>query len=39
MFLKLSGRLCDPIIEFEINSNRPDCFSVRGLGREVTVWF
>jgi len=29
--------LRDDIIEFEITSNRPDCFSVEGLGREVAV--
>ena len=29
--------LKEDIIEFEITSNRPDCFSVEGLGREVAV--
>ena len=29
--------LKEDIIEFEITSNRPDCFSIEGLGREVAV--
>lgn len=28
-----------PVIEFEITSNRPDCFSVEGLAREAGVSF
>lgn len=27
------------VIEFEITSNRPDCFSVEGLGREAAITF
>ena len=30
-------QLKEDIIDFEITSNRPDCFSVEGLGREVAV--
>ena len=29
--------LKEDIIDFEITSNRPDCFSIEGLGREVAV--
>ena len=29
--------LKEEIIEFEITSNRPDCFSIEGLGRETAV--
>ena len=29
--------LREDIIEFEITSNRPDCFSIEGLGRETAV--
>lgn len=29
--------LKEDIIEFEITSNRPDCFSIEGLGRETAV--
>jgi len=31
--------LDDKSVEFEITSNRPDCFSVRGLAREVAATF
>lgn len=31
--------LNDPIVEFEITSNRPDCLSVYGLARETAVTF
>lgn len=31
--------LDNPIVEFEITSNRPDCFSVIGLARETAVTF
>ncbi len=31
--------LDDPVVEFEITSNRPDCFSVIGLARETAVTF
>jgi phenylalanyl-tRNA synthetase beta chain len=31
--------LDDPVVEFEITSNRPDCFSVIGLAREASVTF
>jgi len=31
--------LDNPVVEFEITSNRPDCFSVIGLARETAVTF
>ena len=31
--------LDNPIVEFEITSNRPDCFSIIGLARETAVTF
>ncbi len=31
--------LCDVKVEFEITSNRPDCFSVLGLARETAATF
>jgi len=31
--------LDEPVVEFEITSNRPDCFSVIGLARETAVTF
>ncbi len=31
--------LRDPIVEFEITSNRPDCFSMIGMAREVAATF
>ena len=30
--------LKEDIIDFEITSNRPDCLSIEGLGRETAVW-
>ncbi len=29
----------DPVVEFEITSNRPDCFSIIGLAREAAATF
>lgn len=37
--IKKALGLDDPIVEFEITSNRPDCFSVIGLAREAAVTF
>ena len=31
--------LDNPVVEFEITSNRPDCFSIIGLARETAVTF
>lgn len=31
--------LCDDIVEFELTSNRPDCFSVIGMAREAAAVF
>lgn len=31
--------LCDDVVEYEITSNRPDCFSVIGLAREAAATF
>ncbi len=32
-------QLCDDVVEFEITSNRPDCFSIIGLARESAATF
>ena len=29
--------LKEDILDFEITSNRPDCFSIEGLGRETAI--
>lgn len=31
--------LCDDVVEFEITSNRPDCFSIIGIAREASATF
>lgn len=32
-------QLCDDVVEFEITSNRPDCFSVLGIARETAATY
>ncbi len=32
-------QLCDEVVEYEITSNRPDCYSVLGIAREASATF